>query len=114
MLLIHCLKLVTRANPAGCPIWQPAAAPKETTPMRSRLPARETVRGPPESPLQAPCPPAVDVQRVLAMTTDVPNVAAQTALVITLLLTLRKTGEVAVEPSDTRPQPKTNFMAIYY
>lgn len=71
--------------------------------MRSRLPARRMVRGPPESPLQAPRPPTVAVQSVLAMTTEVPKVAAQSAFVITLLVTLRKSGEVAVEPSDTRP-----------
>lgn len=46
------------------------------------------------------------MQSVLAMTIT-PNVAVQTALVTTLLVTERKCGLVAVEPSDMRPQPET-------
>lgn len=105
--MIHGRKLVTRAKPAGCPISQPAAAPKDTTPTSSLLPARTTVSGPPESPLQAPRPPVVAVQSVLPMTTAVPKVWAQTAFVMMVFVTLRKCVEVAVEPSAIRPHPET-------
>lgn len=38
---------VTRAKPAGCPCSQPAAAPNEVTPIRTRAPPTLTVNGPP-------------------------------------------------------------------
>jgi len=70
---IHGLKDVTRAKPAGNPAWQPAAAPKDTTPT-CHLPvaALVIVNGPPESPLHVPRPPAVVMQIVLPTTTEVP------------------------------------------
>lgn len=69
-------------------------------------PAAATVSGPPESPLQLPRPPAVEMQSVLGMMIP-PKVAVQTALLTTLLVVERKFGEVADEPSLMRPHPDT-------
>lgn len=54
---IQDLKVETLAKALGCPAWQ-LTAPKDTIPISTPL----RTRGPPESPLQEPRPPAPEVQ----------------------------------------------------
>lgn len=61
-------------------------------------------RGPPESPLQAPLPPAPEVQMLLAWIRP-KNWMLHCKLVIILTMTSRRTGLIAVALSESNPQP---------
>lgn len=95
-------------NAAGKLYWQPLAAPNEEIPTNKRpVPVSgATVRGPPASPPQVPCPPAVDVQIVLGMTSPAYE-AKHCSFGMIMLRTERRTGEVAIDPSEVLPQPLT-------
>merc|ERR1719331_2916427 len=101
-------------NPAGMPTSHPADAPKETIPtwvQRSpaALPPAFCTRGPPESPLQDPRPPAVSMQTTPSPT--MPYTALQSALVMTgMSLTSLRTGEMPPALSEGLPHPVTVTM----
>merc|ERR1719229_2078792 len=98
-------------NPAGMPTSHPAEAPKETIPTwvhwsPAALAPTFCTRGPPESPLQDPRPPAVSMQTTPSPT--IPYTALQSAFVITgMSLTSLRTGEMPPALSEGLPQPVT-------
>merc|ERR1719234_2772157 len=101
-------------NPAGRPVSHPEDDPKETIPTWvQRSPAALLpdicTRGPPESPLQDPRPPAVSMQTTPSPT--IPWTSLQSELVMTgMSLTSLRTGEMPPALSEGLPHPVTVTM----